>query len=124
MTRDDLTAYLSSLDDVTHERVAGLIACYRAMPDGFDALVRVLELGARKHNGGDLGVAPKWTAGACLEHAADHVTIAREGGPYCDEETGELHIAHAAARLVMAVQIVHGHRWAVEVRSETEETKR
>ncbi len=108
MTRDELTAHLASLDDVTHERVADLIACRRAMPAGFDALVRILELGGRKHNGGDLGVASKWTVGACLEHAADHVTIAREGGPYCDEETGELHMAHAAARLVMAVQIVLG----------------
>ena len=108
MTRDELTAHLASLDDVTHERVADLIACYRAMPAGFDAIVRVLELGGRKHNGGDLGVASKWTAGACLEHAADHVTIAREGGPYCDEETGELHMAHAAARLVMAVEISDG----------------
>jgi len=26
MTRDELTTYLSSLDDVTHERVADLIA--------------------------------------------------------------------------------------------------
>ena len=108
MTRDELTAYLSSLDDVTHERVADLIACRRAMPAGFDALARVLELGGRKHNGGDLGVASKWTEDACLAHAADHLDAARSGGPCRDEETGELHMAHAAARLVMAVQIVLG----------------
>jgi len=108
MTRDELTAYLSGLDDVTHERVADLIACYRAMPAGFDALVRVLELGARKHNGGDLGVAPKWTAGACLAHAEAHIEAALSGGPCRDEETGELHLAHAAARLVMAVEIDDG----------------
>ena len=108
MARDELTAYLSGLDDVTHERVADLIACYRAMPAGFDALARVLELGARKHNGGDLGVASKWTVGACLTHAADHLDTARSGGPCRDEETGELHTAHAAARLVMAVEISDG----------------
>ena len=108
MTRDELTAHLASLDDVTHERVADLIACYRAMPAGFDALVRVLELGARKHNGGDLGVAPKWTAGACLAHAEAHIEAALSGGPCRDEETGELHLAHAAARLVMAVEISDG----------------
>lgn len=108
MTRDDLTTYLSSLDEVTHARVADLIACYRAMPAGLDAVVRVLELGARKHNGGDLGVSAKWTEDACLVHAADHLDAARSGGPCRDEETGELHTAHAAARLVMAVEISDG----------------
>ena len=102
MARDELTDYLSNLDDVTHERVAALVACHRAMPAGFDAVVRVMELGARKHNGGDLRVAPKWTEDACLAHAADHLDAARSGGPCRDEETGELHMAHAAARLVMA----------------------
>lgn len=108
MTREELAAHLASLDDVTHERVADLIACRRAMPAGFDAVVRVLELGARKHNDGDLGVAPKWTEDACLAHAADHLEEARSGGPCRDEETGELHMAHAAARLVMAVEISDG----------------
>lgn len=108
MTREELTSYLSGLDDVTHERVAALVACHRAMPAGFDAVVRVLELGARKHNGGDLGVSAKWTDDACLAHAADHLDAARSGGPCRDEETGELHMAHAAARLVMAVEISDG----------------
>ena len=108
MTRDELTDYLSNLDDVTHERVAALVACHRAMPAGFDAVVCVMELGARKHNGGDLRVAPKWTEDACLAHAADHLEAARSGGPCRDEETGELHTAHAAARLVMAVEISDG----------------
>lgn len=109
MTRDELTAYLASLDDVTHERVADLIACYRAMPAGLDAVVRVFQHGARKHNDGRLGIAPWVTPVDCADHLIDHADDAfdPESGTFGrDHETGELHAAHAAARGIMAAQLV------------------
>lgn len=88
------------------EPIARLIRARQAMPAGFDAVVRVLEHGARKHNGGDLGIAPGVTADDCARHLEYHAFRAHAGSTNLDDETGELDAAHAGARAVMIVELV------------------
>lgn len=83
-----------------------LIALARAIPDGMAALVRVLKHGAVKHNGGQLGSAPGWTASRHAEHAHDHAVSAAIAPESRDAETGELDAAHGAARLVLTAQLI------------------
>lgn len=86
----------------------------QAMPAGIDAIVRVLEFGARKHNGDKLGIAPWVTAIDCAEHLAAHAEAAEESLAFpsefsaFDTETEMPHAAHAGARAVMLCQILAG----------------
>lgn len=88
------------------EPIARLIRARQAMPAGFDAIVRVLEIGARKYGAADGGIAPGVTAAYCAEHLVAHAERADVDAASRDAETGELDAAHAGARAVMACQLV------------------
>ena len=88
------------------EPIARLIRARQAMPHGFDAVVRVLEIGARKHDGGALGISPGTTAADCAEHLVAHAERADVDAASRDAETGELDAAHAGARAVMVGELV------------------
>jgi len=94
-----------------------LAAAYDAMPAGVMALVRVVEFGAR--HGGGLGVAPdRGNPLAHLRAAHRHVLHTVSAVDYATPEaavwpidggqggTGELHLANAAGRLVIACELV------------------
>ena len=94
-----------------------LAAVYDAMPGGVMAMVRVLEFGAR--HGGTLGVAPdRGNPLAHLRAAHRHVLHTVAAVDYATPEaavwpvdagqggTGELHLANAAGRLVIACELV------------------
>lgn len=93
-------------DVVKSEPTRDLLAVARAMPRGMAALVRVIKEGAKKHNGGDLGIAPGVTAVYCAEHLQSHAADAWYNASWRDPETKELDAAHAAARGVMVVELV------------------
>ena len=80
----------------------------------FEAMARVAKLGGAKHGGG-FGPGPGQTAADHIAHAGGH--IRRDGSAYNvrtgerawpshDDETGELDLAHAATRLVMALTVL------------------
>lgn len=83
-----------------------LLMARAALKQGMDAVVRVLKHGAAKHNGGQFGSAPGWTASQHAEHAHDHAVSAAIAPESRDAETGELDAAHGAARLVLTAQLV------------------
>ena len=88
------------------EPIARLIRARQAMPAGFDAVVRVLEYGARVKCATDGGIAPGTTAADCAEHLVAHAERADVDAASRDAETGELDAAHAGARAVMVGQLV------------------
>ena len=88
------------------EPIARLIRARQAMPAGFDAIVRVLEHGAKKHNGGAFGIASWVTAPDCAAHMVAHAERADVDAASRDAETGELDAAHAGARAVMVGELV------------------
>jgi hypothetical protein len=91
--------------------ILAVVKLRQALPVGIDGLVRVFEHGARKHNGGNLGIAPGVTADDCVEHLIEHGHQLLAYGPESrDAETGRLDAAHAAARGVMVAQLVKGRR--------------
>ncbi|MBP6849896.1 MAG: hypothetical protein KA201_39415 [Kofleriaceae bacterium] len=94
-----------------------LAAVYDAMPAGVMALVRVVEFGAR--HGGTLGPSPdRGNPLAHLRAAHRHVLHTVSAVDYATPEaavwpidagkggTGELHLANAAGRLVIACELV------------------
>ncbi len=72
----------------------------------FEAVARVLTFGANKHPGGSLGPDGKQTAADHIAAAERHRLAARRShAEYVatDHETGESHLAHEAARLILAI---------------------
>lgn len=83
-----------------------LLMARAALKQGMDAVVRVLKHGAAKHNGGQFGSAPGWTASQHAEHLLDHAQTAMVDPASRDRETGELDAAHAGARAVLEAHLV------------------
>lgn len=86
--------------------ILAVVKLRQAIPVGMDGLVRVFGVGAVKHNGGQLGIAPGVTADDCASHLHDHAREAIVATDSRDGETGELDALHAAARGVMVGQLV------------------
>lgn len=93
---------LALIDQI--ERRKALLRAYDALPHGFDALVRVLEHGAKKY--GSPGPSPDQTAAQHIEHALDHARNAHAVTESRDLDTGELDATHAGARAVLAVEVL------------------
>lgn len=79
-------------------------------PNGVEAVARVMQFGERKyaaHNfleGEGLGVTRMIEA--AMRHISQH-----NRGEDLDPESGLLHLAHAGAELLMALETIHVHGW-------------
>ena len=106
MPIDELAAIWLAASEDDRRAILAVVRVRQAMPHGVDAMVRVLKHGAVKHNGGQLGSAPAWTRAQHVEHLMGHAKAAMVTPASRDAETGELDAAHAAARAVLACQLV------------------
>lgn len=102
----ELAAIWRDASEDDQRAILAVVKLRQALPYGVDAMVRVLEHGASKHNGGKLGSAPGWTASQHAEHGHDHARSAAVAPTSRDPETGELDSAHGAAREVLATDLV------------------
>ena len=102
----ELAEIWSAASEADQRAILAVVKLRQALPHGIDAMVRVLEHGASKHNGGKLGSAPGWTASQHAEHLLDHAQAAMVDPASRDRETGELDAAHAGARAVLEAQLV------------------
>lgn len=103
----ELAEIWRGVSEADQRAILAVVKVRQALPVGIDGLVRVFEHGARKHNGGRLGIAPGVTADDCAEHLIGHGHQLLAYGPASrDPETGELDASHASARGVMVVQLL------------------
>lgn len=111
MPIDELAAIWLAASEDDRRAILAVVRVRQAMPAGIDELVAVFEHGARKHNGGELGVADTVTPADCAEHLLEHARrVHGFGAPIVDKETRRLDAGHAAARGVMVCQLVKGRR--------------
>lgn len=82
--------------------ILALLEARRALPYGFDAIVRVLARGGSKRGGVGYRDDGRQSVETHVEHALDHVRNAMVVTDSRDQEDGETDVAHAGARLILA----------------------
>jgi hypothetical protein len=103
----ELAAIWRDASEDDQRAILAVVKLRQAIPVGMDGLARVFGVGAVKHNGGQLGIAPGVTANDCADHLTAHAEMVQVwGAGQRDQETGELDALHAAARGVMVGQLV------------------
>ncbi len=98
-------------DDLCEDCVAALspippevAAFVIANPEAMKQIATVARIGGQKHGGG-YGPGPTQTLDDHMGHARGHLELI-EDYTERDPETGELDLAHAATRLVMALGVI------------------